>query len=398
MAEAGGSGGGGCLAKLLRVLRERGPGDAVHLSRDGALPKEVIALARCNQVEPFLYRKLKDSPDLPEEVREGLRSGYLASLAANGIFAAEGKRVASLLMEHGVESMPLKGAVASEVLFGDPGLYRGGDIDLLVRREDLEKVRDLLIADGYRHDAELEDAWLSTHYHLGFWKGERFYLEAHWNLAKGYFRVPPGFWWEGAVREETESGEVLSPAPEKYLLYGIYRLFSHDFWPLKFFVFLDGLIGRYGEGMDWDQFFSWARRYRMERLAVFTLKVLRDLLGTDIPAEAVERNLLFYPSLKRGVERGLAEGSRAASRKVLYLLLLQSPREVVKAVAARIIPPAGELRIRYGIRGAAWKVWPWYLFNLVLLPWRIVSGARPVAGTPAGLAPLARRAPVDADQ
>jgi len=366
------------LPLLLSLLRSSADGesDQQAILKDNRLLKEVIRVARLNQVAPFLYQRLKNAPGLPADEKEELRALYLRALAGNGINAAEGRRVVGLLKERGIAVMLLKGAVASELLFGDPGLYLAGDIDILVRPDDLTAARDLLSADGYGYDAELEDAWRQAHYHLGFWKGEGFYLEAHWNLAKGYFRVPPEFWWEGAVTEKAGAGEVLLPAPEKYLLYGIFRLFSHDFVPLKFFIFLDGLIGRYGERMDWKQFFSWARRYRMERLAIFSLKVLHDFFGTEVPAEATKSGLPSYTSLKRGVEKGVAAGERAESRKVLYLLLLESPAEVVKAVAGRLFPSSGELRIRYQIRGRGWKVLPWYLFNLFLLPWRVAARGR----------------------
>lgn len=317
---------------------------------------------------PFLYRHFREAGGAPAEALAGLHRLHLGALAANSGGAVETWRLLGLLGGRGIEAVPLKGALASEVLFGDTGLYQGADIDLLVRPGDLPAVRRLLVADGYRIDAAQERAMLGYHYHVNFVKG-RHHVEVHWKLAKHPFEVPPERWWDGAFHERAGDGAFLSLSPERYLSYAAVRLHSHEFFPLKFLYLVDGLVGRYGGRIDWDGLLRFSRTYRMERLLLFTLLMSRRLFGTGVPEAMLQRERAFFRKAEEVVLRGIFEGpERPYLRKALLLSLLDGSGDAARAVPKYLFPGRGEMQVRFGLEEGSPKVYLYYLLSALLLP------------------------------
>ncbi len=79
------------------------------------------------------------------------------------------------LNKKGIEVISLKGATASEKIFGDIALYPSGDIDILIKVEDIDSVRKFLEADGYTLNDkcfdEYRDYFIRELYHISLSKG-----------------------------------------------------------------------------------------------------------------------------------------------------------------------------------------------------------------------------------
>ena len=185
--------------------------DIVHLITNGNQKidyTKLTQLASLNGVAPLLYINLKPLEIIPEEVLSKLRNTYLSSIAENLQKTTEILKILHALKDKGIDAIPLKGALASEIIFENPGLYYGTDIDILVRPSDLNQVKQILIDSGYFYDEKVEKAMLASHYHLVF-NNNRHTVEVHWNLVKRYFDIPPEFWWEDTLKEKYEDFDIL---------------------------------------------------------------------------------------------------------------------------------------------------------------------------------------------
>lgn len=353
---------------LLALVRPGATGGAARLLRDFS-PEEYAGLLRLavqSGVAPFLYRNLQAASGLRPEFIEGLRNAYLCTFRDNVLHSREMLRIVGLLRDNGIEAIPLKGSLASDLVFGEPGLYPTGDIDILIRPQDLDRARKALAADGYSSlDREQEDDLLSAHYHIIF-HNSRYVLEVHWNLVMRYCEVAPGFWWEGKGAASYEGVSLPVLSPEKYLLYSVFRLFAHGFRPLRFLLFPAALIRRYG--INWDGLLSQAEGLGLRRLTLFVLCLLSDTLDAGIPAGLLRQKSAGYRLLRYAVLSGLfREESRIHLRMLLYLFLLDSPRAVMKVAARRVFPDAAELRLRYGLPAGSRRLYLYYLLNPFLL-------------------------------
>ncbi len=346
----------------------------VRKTVEGGAPidfQKVLKLAVLNQVSPLLYRNRMMLGRVTDEVIEELRGAYLHTLRKNTLHARETLRLIGLLYDAGVQSIPLKGSIASDIILKDPGLYPTSDIDLLVRPAELKKAEEVLLEAGYEKEKGFsEEDLLAGHYHLIFNNGT-YVVEAHWNLVRRYFEVPPEFWWE--ERTETEYGglRISQLSPERYLLYAIFHLFIHGFRPLKFSVLISELTRRYREELDWEKLLSSAERHKMTRLTIFTLRLLHELLGTDIPDTLRMRHVHGYGFLRKAVLSGLFGGvTRPHLNMLNYALLLDGPGDMARVVLGRVFPDAAELRLRFGLPENSKKIYLYYLLNPFILALR----------------------------
>ena len=102
--------------------------DIVHLVTNDNQQIDYTKLARLasfNGVAPLLYKNLRPLEIIPEEVLSKLRNIYLSSIAENLQKTTEILKILQALKDKGIDAIPLKGALASEIIFENPGLYYG---------------------------------------------------------------------------------------------------------------------------------------------------------------------------------------------------------------------------------------------------------------------------------
>jgi predicted nucleotidyltransferase len=169
---------------------------------------------------------LHSHKNVPDSIRDSLRRYYLKTAKSNILHDCEMLRIIQLLKEVHIAAIPLKGVIASEVVFGNAGLYPSSDIDILVKPADLEEVKKVLAANGYAYQEKNERNLLTAHYHLIF-SNEKHHVEVHWNLVKRYIKITPDFWWKDVSDVEYQGMKIVMLSPERYILYAISRLFDH---------------------------------------------------------------------------------------------------------------------------------------------------------------------------
>ncbi len=329
----------------------------------------ITELAAKNGVAPLLWNNIKETDIFPENIRARLRNIYLLTVKNNMLNSNETMRIIALLKDKGIRCIPLKGALASEMIFGNIGLYPAGDIDILVRPSDLYQAEKILNEAGYKKMKGVDEQDLiSSHYHFIFQNDKNDIVELHWNLVKRYFHVSPDFWWEDTGKTRYEGLEIIVLSVERYLMYTIFRLFDHCFRPLKFLVIIAGIIDRYEKEIEWNRLIVFSKRYKMERLVIFTLKILHELLGVRIPEDMKNRKIHGHSFFKRNVISGnFHEIERPHLRMFTYTFLLDSPLSFSRMIMKRILPDMGEIRLRYGLSERSKKIYAYYLLNPLLI-------------------------------
>jgi hypothetical protein len=90
----------------------------------------------------------------------------------------------------GIQAIVMKGPATGITGYGDPSMRNFNDIDLLVRREDLERSRDLLLDLNYKRDygPDFEGQLIDAGHALEF-SGPQLKVELHWCLLSNYLRL-----------------------------------------------------------------------------------------------------------------------------------------------------------------------------------------------------------------
>jgi hypothetical protein len=157
--------------------------------------QNLFALAEHHGVQPLLYQALLPlESSAPPAEKHGLQLAYQANLHKTMRLAGELIRLDERLSALGVEVMPYKGLAAAEILYGDIALRQSGDIDLLIHREDLARIRDAVRELGYKPHASLSAAeereYLRSGYEYSFdgAAGPNL-LEVQWAIQPRFYAI-----------------------------------------------------------------------------------------------------------------------------------------------------------------------------------------------------------------
>jgi len=248
-------------------------------------------------VLPLVYRTLRAnfSDAIPEQVLNCLRIQYATNIGRNIILAKELLRIVDLLETDGVSSIPIKGPSLAVAAYGDLALRSFDDLDLLVSRRDVERVRSALTAKGYSPTLELpreeEPRFLRFHFERAFWHQERaILLEIHWALDYPYysFTAAAEDIWGRCETILLEGKPIISLAPEDLLLYLCAHGARHRWQRLAWICDVAELI-RTRQALQWEDVINRAEQSGSARMLELGLFLAYDLLEAALPKSIAER-------------------------------------------------------------------------------------------------------------
>ncbi len=322
----------------------------------------------------IVYKNLIKLQNIPQDVLNKFRGIYNNSLRSNVLMISELDRLIDGLNKKGIEIISLKGATASEKIFGDIALYPSGDIDILMKVEDVGKVKEFLKSEGYSlNDTGFDkyrEFFIKELYHISLSNG-RYTIEPHWNLFFRYFETPPEFWWEESFTVSSGDREYRFLSPEKNILYTSFRLFSKGFVHLRFLVLIAEIVKYYKDEVDWDRLFNYARKYKFENVLRVILKMSYNLIGSPVPPKytLIERlriKILYQKALKMVFREDVVH----PLDKILFAFLRDDLSGAFKVLFHRLFPSMGEIVSRYKLTTGSVKAKVYYILNPVMLMMR----------------------------
>ncbi len=274
----------------------------------------IVRVAVDNRVGPLLYRTLREaglSTVVPAEKMKALENSYYLSLSRSTLFEQAVREILLHFGEEGVEAILLRGLALGEAVYGDSALRPFSDLDLLIRKRDLARVREVLSDLGYGPPPQaIDDRYFERHHlHLGYLRKEGgIVAEIHWALDHKYtvFNVDYGEIFGEAVRGPLAGVEALLMPPENLLLSLCVHLVKHCYYgkvilPEPDFVELmlasgflilycdvAELIRRAGPELDWDLVVRKARRWQIESAVQPSLASVVRLFDAPVPRDALE--------------------------------------------------------------------------------------------------------------
>lgn len=322
----------------------------------------------------IIYKNLSRLKNIPQITIDKFRGIYNNVLRSNILMVSELDRIINGLNKTGIEVISLKGTTASETILGDIGVYPSGDIDILVRVEDLDRAVEFLEAGGYKSNDvgfdEYRKFFIEELSHINLSNG-RFTVEPHWNLFMRYFTAPPEFWWDESIIVSSGSRKYRFLSPEKNILYTSYRVFNKGFIHLRFLVLIAEILRHYKEEMDWDKLLNYARRYKFENVLRVTMKLSYELLGAPVPKKYTDfkkfRAQVLYKAANKMV---LRETSAHPLHKALFAFLRDDLSGAFRVLLRRLFPSMGEIVSRYKLTANSSKAVAYYILNPIMLMMR----------------------------
>jgi hypothetical protein len=244
-----------------------------------------------HRVMPLLYRSLKStcSNGVPNETMEKLRSQFLTNAARNLYLTHELLKILGLMEEEDILAVPFKGPVLATSIFGDITLRQFSDLDILIHPNHALKARNVLTANGYRPEIELDDKqfciYLKSKNAATFICDEKkAFVDLHWGLKvrNAAFPVHPDHSDNHLNLVVMEGHKVHNLPPEDLLLYLCVHGALHCWDSLGWICCVAELI-QSNPDLNYEQIIQMVKKVKCERIFSLGLFLAQDLLGAEPP-------------------------------------------------------------------------------------------------------------------
>ena len=299
---------------------------------------------------------------MPLAVRERLHRHLVDGTAGQLIFSRELGRLLEAFEREGVPVIPLKGPALAETVYAHPALRPCTDLDLLIKRESLRQVDDLLRRLGYRRLADAHSFRFDLAYDRAtLYEGTAgVHVDLHWGLLSD----PRYSWneregltvWDRAVPIRVAGQDALGLCPEDLLLYlAVHLAVHHGLAGLLWYWDLALVLDRWGGQIDWEALVTRASRWRVRSALYWALSELETLFGASAPAAAMAR---LEPRGPRAAAMGWllrhrAPQQRHALEHLIALLLVDRGRDLLPTLRHALLPPPAWLGARYEGAGSS---------------------------------------------
>jgi hypothetical protein len=287
----------------MRLLVDAG---GVRLDREEWL--DLVPIAKFNNLSGYMLDIIDRSEDVPEGIRRYFREDYL-TLVGMDIFAEQAcAGAANALSAAGVPFAPLKGALFRYLLYPDPSMRPGVDIDILVPPGQMSGAERALLDAGFRRGegwpgnrrASERTTYEKTYFHPDI-RVSGCFVEIHDGYSRA-IRYPVDYQdvWRRTVKMddlrvngETPSGSVhpfgsqaRTLSPEDILVHLFIHNAKHLFSStLLSFIDIRLIVERLTP--DWDKVLERARSTLSTAVGYLTLKMAKEAFGADVPAEVL---------------------------------------------------------------------------------------------------------------
>lgn len=248
---------------------------------------------------PSVWRRVREyGTRVPSPVRDALERRYWAVAARNLQIATRLTDLVTALEGASVAAIVLKGPALAATVYPDPAAREIGDLDLLIRKADLDLAGHVLASAG------LERAWLRSPAQEAIlqrtWYAYTFHdsaaglpLELHWRLVPRFFPLSLS---EDVLLKETEEvsfegRQIRIFRPEMQLLtlciHGA-KTEPEPWSKLKWIQDVAVLI-QATRDMHWERLLQLAETAGCVRLLLLGLELASRVLGSPLPADLLHR-------------------------------------------------------------------------------------------------------------
>jgi hypothetical protein len=206
------------------------------------------------------------------------------------------ERIAERFNDAGVDLMVLKGGALNLTVYDRPGERLMGDLDLLIRPENIDAARELLEELGCLRGEPLvrEDFFPRFHYETDYSSGAIYPVRIDLHIRpfrplRYRQRLPENALWERAQTVRIGEATVQIPSPEDMLIHLATHAAVHGFDRSRWLEDIRRWIVAVAATMDWDRFIETVEAWGLALPVREALERVEQRFGATCPAAVLER-------------------------------------------------------------------------------------------------------------
>jgi hypothetical protein len=258
----------------------------------------IVEKNRMNLISPLMYWNLSKTvqSQVPETVMMELETLYEEARAQNMTLYHELSAILKAFKHANIDVICLKGTFLAEIIYQDIGLRSLRDIDLLVKKDDLQNVKEALSPLGYKDiypSKRHKKYWTLLCEEVQYINRERnASLGIHWHIQppSGFSKIDINVFWKNAQHVRIAGFEVLALAPGNLLQHLCVHLYKHaliDTLRLKWCCDIAEVIHYYGEKINWEYLVQTSRDFEIGEPVYRGLTFAATYLDAAVPDEVL---------------------------------------------------------------------------------------------------------------
>jgi hypothetical protein len=249
----------------------------------------------------------------------------------------------------------MKGAALAETVYGNPALRPMSDVDLLVKKENLHQIDELLKKMGYSpadrsvDDVDFTSTYLTTlDYRNPRKNSTSFHI--HWHFVNSTIpnesyinHIKMDDIWQDAVRTNIADIETWVMAPHHLIIHLSEHALrvTHSLSKLSYFCDIDRAINYYGKGLDWDLLIQNTLKFNLNKMVYTTLYFSAYFIKAKVPEDVLLKLRPKRFSIPEKIfMRKIAENKRTPGMSYLiHLSMNKGLAKKMKFVGRTLFPP-----------------------------------------------------------
>lgn len=315
----------------------------------------LLALAKKHRMLESLFWLLGASwLTLPAELSAQLRASSSNSARLNAGLLRELIEITNAAAKQSISLLHVKGPTLALLAYHDAGLRHCGDLDILVRKEQLREFQDLLRKRGYcptviesTRKATWEDLNCAEVLEVGSeitltHPDSGIAVDLHWRLMKeSTFLLGEDSIWDSKVQLKHGGIGFNVPSPPTNFLYLAMHAAKHGWTKLRWIADLASLTAN--DDFDYDQLIEFGRSAGYHRFVLFALLIVSYCPGVEVPeriCELLAKETKLQAKASALMDKVLyGSGLGDTPARLLLVSLQDNPLAAARMIGAELFEP-----------------------------------------------------------
>ena len=243
-------------------------------------------MAYVHGVFPLIYHTLKLHVEIiPVEVLKTMKLHNMDIVKKNMLMTAELIKVMKLLEENNIDAIAFKGPTLSQMAYEDITLRQYVDLDILIKKDDIYKVYDLL-KNTHKRSLNLtksqESTWFKYAHDLGLTSKNGIHIEFHWRMLDSDHPINlKDINFFGSKSSHTINNyNITTISNEEFLIYLCVHGSKHMFERIEWIVDIDKFIKT--QSINWDKFNNLLKGKNYQEFVYLGLYLSNSLFSTPL--------------------------------------------------------------------------------------------------------------------
>ncbi len=314
----------------------------------------------CSLIHKTLSKIQDVEKILPENVLQNLKNNYYSTAKRNILIFQTLEKISQTFEKENIQMIVFKGIALAESVYGDIGLRPMGDIDILVKKKDLEKVDSIFKNFGYHTPFDIRD-FINlpfNRYRNSFLYSNLDttpnYVHLYWHLINFFpyhsdviQRINMDKIWEDSEEIKLGDAKLRTFSIYHQIIFLCMHALHHSPKSLIRLCDINELLQLEEGNLDWDKLVREAFDFGLHKHVYYVLYSIFKLLEADIPDNTLKmlrpEKMSFFE--RKFISSVLEWKPMFHGELLVYLGMNETLRERVLFLCRVLFPSRNELAL-----------------------------------------------------